>query len=170
VRSEDSEELEVVDDEGKVIGLAERAQLHGDPSLTHRVVHVLVFNNSGELLLQKRSLNKDVAPGKWDTSVGGHINPGEDVLDAAKREMEEELGIKSCDLKYLYCYLFSNDRESEFVATFSCKYEGGLDFNREEIDDVAFWSMEAIKENLGKGVFSGHFEEEIRRHLSSTPD
>ncbi len=163
--SEGMEKLEVVDDKGKVIGLAERSELHRNPGLIHRVVHVLVFNTIGELLLQKRSLKKDVAPGKWDTSVGGHVNPGEDILQAALREMEEELGIRSCELRFVYSYLFSNHRESELVSTYSCVYEGRIDFSREEIDDVAFWGIERIKEELGRGVFSAHFEQEIRHYL-----
>ena len=163
--SDDMEKLEIVDEEGHVIGLAERAELHRNPGLIHRVVHVLVFNNNGELLLQKRSAKKDVAPGKWDTSVGGHISPAEDVLAAAQREMEEELGVKGCELRYLYRYLFSNERESELVNTFSCIYEGKVDFNRDEIDEVAFWEIEEIKEKLGTNIFSGHFEKEIRRYL-----
>ena len=163
--SEDTEKLEIVDADGNVIGLAERSELHRNPGLIHRVVHVLVFDNSGQLLLQKRSLKKDIAPGKWDTSVGGHINPGEDPLAAARREMKEELGIKECALRYLYSYLFSNRRESELVSTYSCVFEGKMDFNKEEIDDVAFWNIERIKENLGRDFFSGHFEKEIRRYL-----
>lgn len=163
--SQDREKLEIVDGEGNVIGLAERAELHRNPGLVHRVVHVLVFNNHGELLLQKRSNKKDVAPSKWDTSVGGHINPGEDVLAAARREMEEELGIKGRELRYLYRYLFSNQRESELVNTYSCVCEENLDFNREEIDEVSFWDIETIKENLGRNIFSGHFEKEIQRYL-----
>jgi isopentenyl-diphosphate delta-isomerase type 1 len=168
--SEGSEKLEIVDAKGNVIGLAERSALHRNPGLIHRVVHVLVFNNNGELLLQKRSPKKDVAPGKWDTSVGGHINPGEDVLAAAKREMEEELGIKDCDLRYLYRYLFSNHRESELVETFSCVYEGKITFNKEEIDEVAFRDIPSIKKGLGKNIFSGHFEKEIRRYLGTEND
>ncbi len=163
--SENKEKLEVVDNEGKVIGIAERSELHRNPRLIHRVVHVLVFNTGGELLLQKRSLKKDIAPGKWDTSVGGHIHPGEDVLTAARREMEEELGIKGCELLYLYSYLFSNHQESELVNTYSCVYDGNIDFNREEIDDVAFWTIERIKEDVGRNIFSGHFEAEIHRYL-----
>jgi len=163
--AEDREKLEIVDSEGNVLGLAKRSELHRSPGLIHRVVHVLIFNSSDELLLQKRSLRKDVAPGKWDTSVGGHITPGEDVLAAAKREMEEELGIKDCRLNYLYRYLFSNRRESELVSTFSCVYEGGMDFNREEIDEIAFWVIGTIKKSLGRNIFSGHFEKEIRRYL-----
>jgi len=165
VASDNSEKLEVVDAEGRVIGLAERAELHNNPSLIHRVVHVLVFNNCGELLLQKRSQRKDIAPGKWDTSVGGHINPGEDVLAAARREMAEELGISGSDLKHLHRYLFSNHRESELVDTYSCVYEGEINFNRDEIDEVAFWDFGKIREGLGTGIFSGHFEKEIRKFL-----
>lgn len=160
--------LEVVDISGNVIGLAGRSQLHGDPSLIHRVVHVLVFNKKGELLLQRRSCRKDVAPEKWDTSVGGHVNRGEDILEAAVREMEEELGISGCSPDYLYGYLFSNSMESELVSTFSCIYEGRIEFNREEIDEVGFWDFKAIKENLGKGVFSDHFEAEIKRYFTGS--
>ena len=164
--SDNSEKLEIVDTEGNVIGLAERAELHHDPSLIHRVVHVLVFNQKGELLLQKRSNQKDIAPGKWDTSVGGHVAPGEAVLSAAQREMTEELGITDCALRYLYRYLFSNRRESELVDTFSCVYEGAITFNKDEIDAVAFRDIGEIKKNLGSGDFSAHFEMEIRTYLS----
>src|SRR4030043_1960213 len=105
--SEQEELLEVVDHEGKIISILPRTHIHGNPSLIHRVVHVLIFNTEGKLLLQKRSLNKDVAPGKWDTSVGGHVNLGEDPLSAANREMREELGIENRSPEYLYSYLFS---------------------------------------------------------------
>ena len=159
--------LEVVDEKGYVLKLAKRSEIHCDPSLLHRVVHVLVFDKKGRLLLQKRSLNKDVAPGKWDTSVGGHVNPAEDILDAAKREMKEELGISDCRLEYLYTYLFTNHIESELVSTFSCQYNGKFFFNKDEIDEIAFWDMKKIKENLGKNLFSGHFEKEISIYLKS---
>ncbi|MDH4231791.1 MAG: NUDIX domain-containing protein [Nitrospirota bacterium] len=157
----DNEVLEIVDKNGSVLGTARRSDFHGNPSLIHRVVHVLVFDRKGRLLLQKRSLNKDVAPGKWDTSVGGHVNPGEDVLTAAIREMREELGIKKCVPEYLYSYLFSNHVESELVSTFSCVYSSKILFNKEEIEETAFWDMKEIRKNLGKKVFSGHFEKEI---------
>lgn len=166
--SDGDEILEVVDEKGDVLKLAKRSEIHSDPSLIHRVVHVLVFDNEGRLLLQKRSLNKDVAPGKWDTSVGGHINPGEDIFEAAKREMNEELGISDCRLDYLYAYQFSNHIESELVSTFFCMYNGKFFFNKDEIDEIAFWDMKKIKENLGKNVFSTHFEKEISAYLKKT--
>lgn len=157
--------LEIVDKDGRVRGLARRSELHGNPLLTHRVVHVLVFDARGRLLLQKRSRKKDVAPGKWDTSVGGHVLPGEDIREAAEREMREELGIEECRPEYQYAYLFSNHIESELVSTFSCRYSGEFSFNREEIDEIAFWTMDDIRKNLGNGFFSGHFEKEISTYL-----
>lgn len=163
--SEKDELLEIVDIRGNVIGHAERSKLHSGPALIHRVVHVLVFNAKRELLLQKRSMKKDVAPGKWDTSVGGHVNPGEDVLDAARREMEEELGIKDQKLDFLYSYLYTNHRESELVSTFSCFFEGEIRFNKDEIDKVEFRELEKIRADAGKGIFSSHFEAEIGNYF-----
>jgi len=157
--------FEVVDSEGRVTGLATRSEAHSNPSLIHRVVHVLVFNKQGDLLLQKRSLNKDIAPGRWDTSVGGHVNPGENVLDAAVREMREELGIEVSELQFRYNYLFRNHRESELVSTFACICEDEIHFNAEEIDEVKFWSMDNINEQLGTGIFSSHFEQEFTHYL-----
>ena len=162
---EQEELLEVVDREGKIVNILPRTHIHGNPSLIHRVVHVLIFNTEGKLLLQKRSLNKDVAPGKWDTSVGGHINLGEDPLRAAKREMEEELGISLGEPRFLYSYIHSNSYETELVYTYTCFYEGEIFLNPDEIDEVKFWSLGEIHENLGKGILSDNFEQEISNYM-----
>lgn len=160
-----SELLEVVDREGAVIGLADRRQVHGDPSLIHRTAHVLVFDRNSNLLLQKRSMKKDVAPGKWDTSVGGHVSPGETPYAAACREMLEELGISGCSPEYLYTHLFSDNVETELVTTFRCVYDGRISPSVEEIDETRYWSIEDIVERIGRGIFSPHFEAEFRRFL-----
>jgi isopentenyl-diphosphate delta-isomerase type 1 len=157
--------LEIVDKDGKTVGTAPRSEIHGNPSMLHKVVHVLVFNENGELLLQKRSMNKDVAPGKWDTSVGGHVPNGENLITAAIREMEEELGITSDNIKPLYSYIHSNHYESELVFTHSCIHNGPFSFNKEEIDEVRFWNMEEIKNAIGTGLLSDNFESEINRYL-----
>jgi isopentenyldiphosphate isomerase len=163
--SEQEELLEVVDHEGKIVSILPRTHIHGNPSLIHRVVHVLIFNTEGKLLLQKRSLNKDVAPGKWDTSVGGHLNLGEDPLRAAKREMEEELGISLGEQRFLYSYIHTNSYETELVYTYACLYEGKIFLNPDEIDEVKFWSLGEIHENLGKGILSDNFEQEISNYM-----
>jgi len=165
----DAEELlEIVNEKGEVLKIAARSAIHGNPSLIHRVVHVLVFNKKGELLLQKRSMNKDVAPGRWDTSVGGHVGLREDLSTSSKREMHEELGITGHEPEYLYSYLHSNPFETEHVTTYRCthEHEGEIFFNREEIDEVKFWSFAEIHEAVGKKTLSDNFENEFQTYLN----
>ena len=164
----DSDEyLEVVNESGEIIGYALRSKIHGDPSLMHKVVHVLVFNTKGELLLQKRSLNKDVAPGKWDTSVGGHVASGEDIHISCKREMQEELGIAVHEPEYLYSYIHKNSYESELVSTYRCVYDGEISYNRNEIEEIKFWTLQEIQEAMGKRILSVNFEDEFRNYLNN---
>jgi len=152
--------FDIVDAEDRVIGQAPRSRCHGDPTLVHRVAHVLVFDYEGRLLLQKRSETKDVQPGKWDTSVGGHLDPGEDYLSAAVREMCEELGVSDTPLTFLYRYPLRNEFESENVATYLACHAGPFDFCPHEIDAVRFWTPEEIDAALGSGTLTPNFEEE----------
>ncbi len=87
-----AERFAVVDSDDRVIGDAPRAQVHGD-NLLHRAIHILLFNDEGELLLQKRSRLKDRHPGVWDSSAAGHVDAGEEYDEAAARELQEELGV-----------------------------------------------------------------------------
>ena len=163
--NEQEELLEVVTESGEVISSLPRSEVHGNPSLIHRVVHALVFNSGGGLFLQKRSMNKDVAAGKWDTSVGGHVNAGETIDEALKREMEEELGITKCNPGFLYTNIHSNEYETELVYTYSCTHDGAIDFQEDEIDEVRPWSMDEIRSNIGNGILSDNFEHEIETYL-----
>src|SRR4051812_32664763 len=106
------EMLTRVTDDDLVLGPVPRSKCHGDPGMIHRSVHVLVIG-SGKLLLQKRSMRKDVQPGKWDTSVGGHVSFGQTYEEAARRESEEELGLRIDELVYLYPSRIRNTIESE---------------------------------------------------------
>jgi isopentenyldiphosphate isomerase len=159
------EYLEIVDVNGEVVGSAPRSKVHGDPSLVHRVVHVLVLNKGGEILLQKRSENKDVAPGRWDTSVGGHVGIGEDLITSSMREMYEELGVTGDDPEYLYSYMHSNAYETELVTTFRYVYDGEFYFNREEIDEIRFWSFDEIRKSAGRTILSDNFEHEFSKYI-----
>jgi len=163
----EEEILEVVNEKGKVLRLAPRSEIHGNPSLLHRVVHVLVFTPNGELYLQKRSMTKDVAPGRWDTSVGGHVEPGETLLQAAKRELAEELGIDG-EPQYLYSYTHSNPYETELVHTFSLVHDGEIAFHPGEIDEVRPWSTGEILESMEGQELSDNFKHEIRTYLEKT--
>jgi isopentenyldiphosphate isomerase len=162
----DSEErLEIVNHKGEVTGHASRSEIHGNPSMMHRVVHVLVFNGRGEILLQKRSQNKDVASGKWDTSVGGHVAIGENLVSSSRREMHEELGVEGHEPEYLYSYTHSNAYETELVTTYRCLIEENFSFDREEIDEIRFWNFDEIRSVMNKGILSDNFEHEFITYL-----
>lgn len=146
------EMFEVVDERGFVVGLAPRRRCHGDPSLIHRCSHVVVYHPDGRILLQKRTASKDIQPGKWDTAVGGHLQPGEDFETGARREMAEELGLPPalsmtvlCDTK------IRNERESENVRVFSVVHPGPFSFPPEEIDEVRFWTEDELRASVKSG-------------------
>lgn len=155
----------MVNNQDQIIGEARRSEVHGNPGLIHRVSHVLVFNSRGELYLQKRSLTKDVQPGKWDTSVGGHLDKGESYLEAAKREMKEEIGIETDDIQFLYKYLHSNQYESEYVSTFHCLWDGVIMVNEDEIAEGKFWTLDEIMQQSDLGCFSPNFMDELSRYI-----
>ena len=78
-----------------------------------------LFNSKGELFLQKRAMTKDLLPGYWDTSVGGHVSPGESPEEALKRETFEELGLKEFTYKFIRKYIWESPREKELVYSFT---------------------------------------------------
>ena len=106
----------LIDEQGNTIGKAPRRECHNGSKLLHPVVHLHIINNDGELYLQKRSTNKDIQPGKWDTAVGGHIDYGETIEEALAREVREELGITHSDTcAYLYLRIGSGTRDGKHI-------------------------------------------------------
>ncbi len=164
-----SEELltQVSDNDEMVLGPVKRMLVHGNPALIHRAVHVLVISRHGQLLLQKRSLSKDVQPGKWDTSVGGHVGWGQSYEEAAHREAEEELGLILSELHFLYNSRIRNSTESENIRTYWVHQDGPFIAQPEEIDEVRWWSRSHIEASLGTGIFTSNFEEEFAAFLQS---
>jgi len=154
---------DIVTEENIVVGHRARSDCHGNPELIHRAVHILVFNSDWQLLLQKRSLSKEVQPGRWDSSVGGHVEAGENYLAAARREMKEELGLSELPLTLLYPSKIRNSFESENVMTFLARYDGAVDFSAEEIAEVRYWTPEEIDQVIGKEILTPNFEEEWGR-------
>ena len=153
----------VVDEEGNILDAITRGEAHGGSMKLHPVVHLHVFNSRGELYLQQRPQWKDIQPGKWDTATGGHVALGENVEDALKREVREELGIEDFQPESLGHYVFESKKERELVYVHKTIFDGTVSPNPDELDGGRFWALDEIRQNIGKGVFTPNFESEFQR-------
>lgn len=156
-----TEWVPLVDEKGRLIGKATRAEVHRGPGKLHPVIHLHLINSKGEIYLQKRSINKDTQPGKWDTSVGGHVDLGETIEQALLRETTEELNITGIHPIPLTQYKWETEIESELVFSFRAIYNATPVFNKNEIDEGRFWTISEIRKNLGTGIFTPNFENEV---------
>ena len=133
--------LDVVDADDRVVDVRPRGEVHR-LGLMHRSVHILLFNGTGELFIQKRSMSKDSNPGLWDSSAAGHLNSGEDYLSCAIREMGEELGVyQTLSLEPLCRLPASRTTAMEHCTVYRCIYDGPLVLQQEEIDEGAWISI-----------------------------
>lgn len=135
IAQKDDELFDVVDGEDRVLRQATRQEVHSQ-GLMHRAVHVLVFNKNRDCLLQKRSHLKDRQPGVWDSSAAGHLDAGEDYLSAARRELEEELGIPDVRLIPVGSLSPCEKTGWEHVALYVARYDGKIRFPAAEIEGV----------------------------------
>jgi isopentenyl-diphosphate delta-isomerase type 1 len=158
-----TEYFPIVDETGNVIGKATRTECHSGSFLLHPVVHLHVFNSKGELYLQKRAESKDIQPGKWDTSVGGHVDYGEKTENALKREVREELGITNFNPIFIFSYIFTSTQEKELVSSFYTVYNGEITPDPIEITEGRFWSIAEIEQSLRKNIFTPNFESEFSK-------
>lgn len=164
MKDNQAERFPVVDEEGRVVGSATRGECHdGSKRFLHPVVHLHVFNKKGEVYLQKRPVWKDIQPGKWDTSVGGHIDEGETPEQALVREVREELGITDFKPERVGMYVFESRRERELVYVHRTTYDGPVRPSEEELDGGCFWTIDEIRDAIGQEKLTPNFESEFQR-------
>ena len=103
------EYFDVVDENGFPTGETVSREAAHRKGIRHRTAHVWIIRPSKtgyDLLLQKRSMNKDSFPGLYDTSSAGHIPAGDEPLESALRELKEELGIEATPGQLSYAGMF----------------------------------------------------------------
>lgn len=134
----------VVDRDDNILGYKTRYECHHDKSLIHRTVGVLIFNSKGQVLLQKRSMTKDMDGGLWGISTAGHVTKGQTYEDAAHRELREELGIDTT-ITPVAKFLSETADETEMAMLYKGRLEGPFVFNRDETSEVKFFDVGAIR-------------------------
>lgn len=157
----------VVDEDGNILGSVSRGEAHSGSKILHPVVHLHLFNSRGELYLQRRPDWKDIQPSRWDTATGGHIDLGENVDAALRREVREELGIVDFTPESLGHYVFESQRERELVFVHRATYDGPVTPNPDELAGGRFWTHQEIISNIGKCIFTPNFEQEYQRFFGN---
>jgi len=140
--------IAVVDAEDNIIGAEERSVARAK-GLRHRIVRVFIINSRGQILLQRRSLQRLDTPGRWDQSVGGHVDEGEDYLTAARRETKEELGIEPADFRQLGKYYIERPGPGgtirRFHAVFMAHSDAPIHADSTEISEIQWLNPPEIQ-------------------------
>jgi isopentenyl-diphosphate Delta-isomerase len=123
-----------------------------------RVVHILIFNSSGDLLIQRLAATRTRHPGYWGSSVAGYLFSGEGYEAAAQRRVAEELGLH-VDLRYIGKTVMDDQGCHKFIGVFTAKFNGPFDFDRTHIDAVEFVAPRVIRDlrNAGDPKFTPTF-------------
>lgn len=137
------EMFDVCDAQDNVIGQAPRAKVHALGWL-HRAVHIWVWNSTGELLVQRRSAEKDQYPGCWTSSASGHVDAGEDYAQAAVRELREELQL-SGELKFEAKLPASTLTAQEHTVLYSIRTDAAPVPDPAEIAALQWFPLEGLR-------------------------
>ena len=141
----------LVDEHDVQTGIMEKMEVH-QKALLHRAFSIFVFNDKGEMLLQKRANKKYHSGGLWTNACCSHPQPGEETLAAAQIRLQEEMGFNA-ELKkafdFIYKAAFDNSlTEHEFDHVFIGIYNGTIVPNAEEVSDYCFKSVEEIRNSI----------------------
>ena len=148
--------IDILTTEGKPTGkTALKSEAHKN-GWFHATAHIWLFTLDKKILLQKRALTKKVFPGIWDISVAGHIGAGEEVLEGAKREVFEEIGLKLKEKELLKIGtrihqvshangIRDNEHHHVFIAELKVPIHK-LTMQEEEVAGLELWDLKVLKQ------------------------
>jgi isopentenyl-diphosphate delta-isomerase len=141
----------LVNEQDMVTGTMEKIEAH-KKGLLHRAFSVFVFNTKGEMLLQRRALNKYHSGGLWTNACCSHPKPDENTSDAAVRRLQEEMGF-TIGLEKIFDFVYRAEfdnglTEHEFDHVFAGEYEGPIEFDKQEVIDYCYKSLEDVRHSL----------------------
>lgn len=143
----------LVDENDREVGLMEKMEAH-QKGLLHRAFSVLVFNEKGELLLQRRAFGKYHSEGLWTNTCCSHPYPGESIIEAGKRRLFEEMGF-TCELTEVFSFIYKAELENGLIEheldhVFVGFSEETPHLNLEEVSAFKWMSIDEIKLDMDK--------------------
>ncbi|PNW80190.1 hypothetical protein CHLRE_08g381800v5 [Chlamydomonas reinhardtii] len=157
----EGEVFDTYTEDGTPLGRELRSVCHAK-GIWHRAVYALLFNSAGELLIQRRSPDKKVAPGQWDLSVAEHLSPGESYAEGVARGLEEELGVTLTQEQRAALQGPITPRhprrllipqqgiqDNEFIEVYRLDgYDGPIAFNHQEVTACRWVSLAQLRSDM----------------------
>lgn len=146
--------IQIVDENDVPVraGTRQEAQAEG---LWHRIVRIVVEDEQGNILLQKRAPTLLMNPNLWDNAASGHVDAGEDWLEAAKRELAEEIGLTGVELREWRRYTYERETPDglklrRFNRTYrvSASHDTTFTLQPEEVSEVRWYTSEELQQLL----------------------
>ena len=133
----------VVDGENRPVAEKPRHLVRSE-NLPHRATYIFVFDRQGRVLVQRRTAIKDIYPSHYDLAAGGVVAAGESYEECAEREAEEELGIRGTALEPKLDFYYEDEGNRCFGRVFTCVHDGPFTLQPEEVQSVAFHTVDEI--------------------------
>ncbi len=140
------EMVDIVDENDNVLEKMSKKEAH-EKNLIHKTSHVFIINSQGEILIQKRSLKKQIYPNVWTSSASGHLSSGESYEEAAHKELKEELGVDVELEKVGWIRSYQNDHKDN-ITIFTGKHDGPFDIDKIELETVEFVKIGKLKREI----------------------
>ncbi len=143
----------LVNEQDQEIGLMPKLEAH-QKGLLHRAFSVLIYNSKNEMLIHQRAMGKYHSEGLWTNACCSHPKPGEAVIEAAHRRLQEEMGF-DCALQHQFHFTYKTTLENqlfehEFDHVLSGIYEGEFTPNPEEVMNFRWVSTNDLKAEIAK--------------------
>jgi mutator protein MutT len=161
------ERVDEVDAHDRVIGTMTRADMRARRA-RHRAVFVAVTNERGQILVHRRAPDKDLWPDRWDLAAGGVVGAGEDYESAARRELAEELGIVTNELRQVSTGSYEDPDVALVAAVYVVSWDGPVHFADGEVTEAVWVDLDELDDMIARRPFVPDSVALVRGHLGSS--
>lgn len=145
------ERLDVINEQDEVVGSATKPEIFSQ-RLRHRVVHIFLFDRAGNIALQKRSSTVRYCPDHWCSSAAGHVQAGESYMEAALRELQEEIGVTTTLTEGQHIWFTKLVDQRQRMGVFTGRYDDPFTPSPREVSEVQFFSRSTILDMIASGT------------------